>query len=418
MHRARVLHVITRLDRGGSADNTLLTVHGLRTRGFDVALVAGKTAHPSALLGTLDLRKGRDWIEIEELIREVRPLKDLVALIKLYLLIRGGRFDMVHTHSSKAGLLGRWAAKMAQVPILVHTPHGHIFYGYYGTFVSYCFVLLERFTALVTDRIITLTAQEAEDHVQLRVARPDRFLTVHSGVELEGFLNRTVDVGTIRWALGIPEDYFVVGTVGRLCPIKGQSYLMEAARTVVEKIPQTCFLMVGDGELRPELEAQTERLGIAGHVRFLGWRDDVADVLSVMDVFVLPSLNEGLGRAVVEAMAMGKAVVASAVGGVPEVLENGRFGVLVPPRDSEQIAAAVLDLLTDERKREALGKAAKKRAEDFGVEAMVERIERLYQELWDAKRGPRSKVQGPRSKVQGPRVQGPRVEGPGLRRKA
>ena len=375
-----MLHIITRLDRGGSAENTVLTVSGLEGR-FDVELVAGRTTSPTPELSRLGMVKGRDWIEVPELVREIDPLKDLRALFKLYFLIRKGRFQIVHTHSSKAGALGRLAARMAGVPIVVHTPHGHVFYGYYGPLLSRLFAAVERFLALITDRIVTLTERGKWEHVRFKVAGPEKFVVVHSGVDLGPFLEVGADPGRTKEDLGIAPEDRVVGSLGRLVPIKGHRYLIEAAGLVLSRFRNVTFLLAGEGPLRRELEALAEGLGIAHKVVFAGHRDDEAEVISAMDIFVLPSLNEGMGRVLVEAMAEGKPIVATSVGGVPEVVEHGRTGLLVPPKDPDALAGAISELLEHPEMARRFGEAGRERASLFSAERMVERIGKLYDEL-------------------------------------
>ncbi len=380
-YRVRVLHLITRLDRGGSAENTVFTAFGLDRRRFEVTLAAGRTVSPTPGLSRFGMEKGRDWIEVPQLVRDIRPFVDLWALIKLYVLIRRGRFHIVHTHSSKAGILGRLAARMAGVPVVVHTPHGHVFYGYYGPVLSRLFVVLEKLLAPLTDRIVTLTERGKREHVEFGVAGPEKFVVVHSGVELGPFLGVRADPEEIKRNLGIAPGDRVVGSLGRLVPIKGHRYLIEAAGLVLRKRPNVTFLLVGDGPLRRELEVLTEGLGIGHKVVFAGHREDEPEVLSAMDIFVLPSLNEGMGRVLVEAMAEGKPVVATDVGGVADVVEDRRTGILVPPRDPEALAEAILELLDDPEKARRFGEAGRERASLFSVERMVEEIEELYEDL-------------------------------------
>ena len=376
----RVLHIITRLDRGGSATNTLLTAAGLPGR-FRSSLIYGRTrdlpARARELRGTVEM------VEVAELVRDPSPVKDLVALLKLYRLIRRGQFDIVHTHSSKAGILGRIAARLARVSHIVHTPHGHVFTGYAGRIVTTLFILVERWLARFTDRIIGLTEEEVWEHLDREIGAPEQFESIPSGIDLERFSTRPVgfDRSGIRASLHLPNHAFLIGSVGRLEPVKGHAYLLQAFATLAPRFPALYLALVGDGELADALRASAQRSGIADRVLFLGWWDDVTVLLQAFDLFVLPSLNEGMGRALVEAMAAGLPIVASRAGGIPEVLEDGEAGLLVEARSAPGLAQAIEELLLNPVRRVRLGTAARERARAYSVEAMLRKIEALYREL-------------------------------------
>lgn len=375
----RILHVITRLDRGGSALSTLQTAAGLSPR-FRQRLVYGRTREFPRL--DPELLRHLDLVELPQLVREPAPVKDLVALVKLYRLIRGSRVDLVHTHTSKAGILGRLAARLAGVRRVVHTPHGHYFVGgYAGRALTRLFVRLERWAARFTDRIVGLTEQEIRDHVARGIGRPEQFVVIPSGVALPAFEKTAGDARGLRAALGLPGSATVVGSVGRFEPVKGHHYLLEAVARLARRCPDLHVAFVGDGELLPELRRAAEHAGLAGRAHFLGWREDVPAVLHTFDLFVLPSLNEGMGRALVEAMAAGLPIVASEVGGVPEVLAGGAAGVLVPPADAGALARAIETLLGDPALRARLGAAARDRAGQYTAEASLRKLEALYDEL-------------------------------------
>ena len=388
LRKTSVLHLITRLDRGGSADNTILTVSGLQRKGYLVTFVSGQTSNPAVKLAELDWRKGKDWVEVPELIRQISPIRDIKAFFKIYALIKRGRFQIIHTHSSKAGILGRSAAKLAGVPHIVHTPHGHVFYGYYGAFPNHLFVLLERLWARFTDRIVALTEKGKQEHIQLKVAPTDKFAVIPSGVELRSFLKVQKSSPALRQKLGLVSGDRIVGSVGRLVPIKGHRTLLEAAKKVLEQRSDVLFLLVGDGPLEQELKAFSETLGIASRVVFAGYRKEVAKMIALMDIFVLPSLNEGMGRVVVEAMAEGKPVVATKVGGVPELVSDNVTGFLCPPKNAHALAEAILKLLRNKELAGRMGAEGRKRVYPrYDAKVMVEKIERLYGELMKEKAG-------------------------------
>ncbi|MBI2178075.1 MAG: glycosyltransferase family 4 protein, partial [Candidatus Tectomicrobia bacterium] len=375
----RVLHIITRLDRGGSADNTLLSCIGQRRRGHEVVLAAGLGLTEESPMRPEAESEGVQLVRIPSLIRAVHPVKDAVALRACWRLIRGGRFDLVHTHTSKAGILGRLAARLAGGCRVVHTPHGHVFYGYFGPWKTRLFIWAERLMARWTDAIVTLTDREAEEHLALGVGRPSQFVTIFSGIPLPGPKARAGTGPSRRRALGLPAEGALVGSVGRLDPIKGHGLLIQAFALLGDRHPGARLILIGEGEKREEYQALARELGVAEGVRFMGWRDDVGDLLEELDLFAFPSRNEGMGRAAVEAMAAGLAVVAARTGGLPAVVREEETGLLVPPGDAAALSAAIGRLLARPEERRAMGEAGRRLAQAYSAERMCEKIEALYQ---------------------------------------
>ncbi|MFB0565199.1 MAG: glycosyltransferase family 4 protein [Candidatus Aminicenantaceae bacterium] len=382
MQKTKVLHIITRLDKGGSAENTFLTVRGLDKTIFDVTLVGGPVDAPEHNRRKQIEDFGIEYIFIPELVRRISPFNDLKTFCKLYRIIRKGKFDIVHTHTSKGGFLGRFAAKFAGVPIIVHTPHGHVFFGYFGPAKTKLFILLEKIAARITDKIIALTEKEKDDTIKAGIADGDKFVVIFSGVELDKFKELPFyETQNFKKELGIPENSMVAGTVGRLETVKGPEFLIQAAQQIIPAYPNTFFIFAGDGNLRLSLERQARESGVESNVVFLGWRDDVVKIISIFDVFVLPSLNEGMGRVLVEAMALNKPIVASNIGGIPDLVTQGRNGFLVPPKNPEKLAQHIQILLEDKQKREEMGLAGREMALNFSSEKMVEIIAELYKKL-------------------------------------
>ncbi len=369
----RLLHIITRLDVGGSTENTVICATRMPRPEFACSLISGRTTEPPPDLPESLARAGVPWIEIRHLRRPVNPIADGRALGHLYRAIRRARADIVHTHSSKAGFLGRLAARMAGVRRIVHTPHGHIFEGYFSPLRTRAFIVLERVAARFTDRIITLSDEEARDHLRHGIGRPEQFVTIPSGVDLDA----VTAARPARLVSGGP----VIGAVARLVPIKGLQHLVAAAPELFRRAPGARILLVGDGEMRPALEAQARALGLSDRIVFAGFREDIPSVIAAMDVLVLPSLNEGMGRVLVMAMALGKPIVATRVGGVPELLGDGEAGLLVPPGDPAALAEAVGTLLRDPTRAQALGEAGRRRVHRYSVETMLDSLARLYREV-------------------------------------
>jgi len=373
MASLRVLHIITRLDVGGSTENTVLSVTRMPRAEFASSLIAGKTTDPLPGLMEVLSRAGVPVTEIRSLRRAVSPIGDWVALWQLQRAIRRLPVDIVHTHSSKAGFLGRLAARTAGVPRIVHTPHGHVFHGYFSTAMTRGFAVLERIAAPWTDRIITLSDDEARDHLRRGIGRAEQFVTIPSGVDL-------AVVRSARPTRLFPEGP-VVGAVARLVPVKGLHHLIEAAPAVLRRCPAARFLLVGDGEMRSALEAEVRARGLQDRIVFTGFREDVSSIMAGTDLVVLPSINEGMGRVLVMAMALGKPIVATRVGGVAELLGDGEAGLLVPPRDPAALAEAIILLLRDSQRARTLGDAGRRRAPSYSAEAMLEALAKLYREV-------------------------------------
>jgi len=385
VNRYRVAHVITRLCRGGAQENTFHTVRLSDSDRFKVDLISGPTEGAEGSLEPAVEDAGVRILRVPNLVRRPSPIRDYLAYRHLVRLFREGRYDIVHTHTSKAGYLGRMAAARVGVPIIAHTPHGHIFFGYFGGLMTRFFVALERQAARHTDLLIALTETGQDEHLARGIGEHVQWRAIGSGIDLELFENVRANRDRMRIALGVDTDSVLIGAVGRLEPIKGIAYFVEAARAMAGKIPKAEFLVIGDGAERAALERAAEPLG--GRIRFLGLRSNVPELMAALDVLVLPSLNEGMGRVLVEAAAAGTAVVASRVGGVPEVVRDGETGILIAPGDASAIADAVTALCSDTEKRERFGITARERvAPQYGLNAMVASIEDEYTRLLNEKR--------------------------------
>jgi glycosyltransferase involved in cell wall biosynthesis len=385
----KIIHIITRLDMGGSAQNTLQTCKKLSGK-YETILVHGPSyeSRMTALEKQIiedGVKEGRAQgvkvIALPSLVRSIRPVKDFRALISLVWLISKEKPDIVHTHSSKAGILGRLAAKIAGVPYIVHTPHGHVFYGHFGILASKIFLWVERIFSKFTDRMVALSNGEKNDYVKLTVCPPEKLFKIHSGVDLKQFMQPNGNRVEKRRSLGLDQNGAVIGFVGWLLPIKGPAYLLKAMAHIWPDHPTASLVMVGKGELDVDLRAQALRMNANGKVKFLGWREDIDEIMPVFDLLVLPSLNEGMGRVLVEAMAAGKPVVASEVGGIPDLVKHGETGYLVRPADEKALANGIKKLLNDPERAGQMGQRGKEYCRQFSLEAMIEKLDDLYSEL-------------------------------------
>ncbi len=372
----RILHIITRLDPGGSSSICLDMVDGLRKKGFDVSLACGRT-------------KGDippDAIRIGNLRREVSPVRDFLAFFEIFLILKKLKPEILHLHSSKAGLLGRLAGRLSGVPVIFYQPHGNVFYGYFGKFKHFLIWFSEKLAASLADKIIALTEVGKNEFLKFGIARKEKFAVLHNGIPAMTKMPLPPKDEILK-KLKIPSGKKYLTVVGRLEPVKGHGVFLDAFSRISQKFPQAVALLAGDGSLRKFLEKHCEKQELREKVFFLGFRDDIDEIISVSDVLVLPSLNEGFGIAILEAYRQKVPVVASAVGGLPEVVKDGETGILFPPADPVALASACEKLLSDfEWSRRMGDKGRKFFEENFTKEKMIDKLVLLYEKELKVKR--------------------------------
>lgn len=319
--------------------------------------------------------------------RQIRPIGDLIAVYELYKVIARFKPQIVHTQTSKAGIVGRLAAWLAGVPIIVHTAHAFSFHPYLPPMIHWLYVLIEKWAGRFADVVLVDTDSVRAEGLRYGVVTdPKKLVTIPMGIDLKKFSPFPIQNNNIFQVFGIMPQSLVVGTIARLVPDKGLDCFIKMASLVLTQCQGVHFLIVGDGPLRRTLERQAGDLGIRSSVIFAGHRSDVPELLNAMDVFVLPTRREGFGVVFAEAMAMKKPVVGSMIGPVAEVVEDGVTGFLVPPQSAEQFAERVVQLLCDEEKRKTFGEAGRRRVEARFSEAhMCVQIEKQYQALLASK---------------------------------
>jgi glycosyltransferase involved in cell wall biosynthesis len=369
---------------GGAQENTLLSVEGLdRMPEYDVVLLSGvDTGREGELLTRA--RETTNLIVVPELGRAISPLSDLKAFWKLYRLIREGRYHIVHTHSSKAGVLGRIAAWLAGTPFIVHTLHSLVFHEYQAWLVNRTWRAIKKICAPITDHFISVSSIISQKAIAAGVDRPEKFTTIYSGMELDWFLNAEFDPVKVREEFGIPSDAPVVGKIARLFPLKGHNELMDAAPEIVRRVPNVRFFLIGDGILYEHLQARAREYGILDNFVFAGLidRERIPEMISAMDVVVHTSLREGLARVLPQSLAMGKPCVSFDIDGAPEVVINDQTGYLVKPFDSAGLADSVAKILEDGDLRARMGAAGRKLVDPpFRAETIVQQISDVYQML-------------------------------------
>jgi glycosyltransferase involved in cell wall biosynthesis len=370
----KICHIITRLVAGGAQRNTLSCALHQASAGHEVAVISGpETGSEGSLLEEAAAAQAYRLVLAPDLVREVDPRRDWRALLHLLRYLRAQRPDLVHTHTSKAGVLGRVAAKLARIPIVVHTPHGHVFHSYFSRAKEEAFKWCERALALAaTDAIVMLSSGELEDHLREKIMRADQAVIIPSGVPLGDFLALTP-------VPAAPEPR--LGYVGRLADIKGPLDLIRAFALVLDKRPGCRLTIVGDGPLRGEVGALIRELRMDNEVEILGWQSDTRAHLQAMDMLIVPSHNEGMGRVVVEAMAAGLPVVATAVGGLVDLVQDGHTGRLVAPHRPDLLAATILQVLELPDRGRSMGENGRMVAPAFGQDVMFSRLDELYARL-------------------------------------
>ena len=376
---------------GGAQENTLSTVIGQqRDPRFRVTLLSGIDEGPEGTLHERARGADVDLVLVPYLVRPIRPLTDARALVALWRFMRRGRYDIVHTHSSKAGILGRLAARLAGVPIVVHTLHSLVFHEYQAAWKNRVYVWLKRGCAPLTDALISVNEMTTRGALAQGIGRPEQYVTIYSGMDLEPFLSiaSRLPVGEAKRTLGIPEQAPVVGKIARLSPLKGHDQFFDAATRIAARCPEARFLLVGGGALREALEHRARELGLADRTFFVGLvpPERVPELIQAMDVVVHTSLREGIARVIPQAGAVGKPVVAFEKDGAPEVIQEGVSGHLVPVGDSEALARRVLELVAAPERRRAMGAAGRAfAAAHFATDRMVEQIGQVYGRLEQAK---------------------------------
>ena len=356
--RLKIAQVTSSLDRGGSSDIVRITCERLTGLGHDVILISGPTERPARKTAEFLKNFSGHFIEI--------PKHDIAALAELYKIFTREKFDVIHTHTGKAGFLAGIAGRLAGCRAVVHTSHGRVFYGHSRL-------------PFFSDKVIAFTEIEKREMIRQRVCPAEKIVVICPGIEPEPYALHETDRESLKAGFGFSDNDKVVGMVGRLETVKGPEYFVEAASFIAARWPEARFIVAGDGSLRKGLEARVVDLGLEKKFVFAGWREDIPGVLSVIDILVMPSLNEAVGMAAVEAARAGSPLIATNVGGVPEMVKDGDTAILVAPREPRAIADIAYLLLSDPEKRKSMGTAGRAwAAGNFRVETMVKKLERLY----------------------------------------
>ena len=375
---------------GGPALHVSYLSAGLRDRGYETILVAGSVGQGEQSMAYVAEELGVPVVTIPHLHREISPVRDLLATVRLARIIRAERPAILHTHTAKAGAVGRVAAFLAgrrRPPIIVHTFHGHVLRGYFGRFWTGVFRLLERWLARITDALVAVSPEVRDELVAFGVAPASKFRVIRLGIELDERLDRDGAArAETRRVMGIGDERFVMGWIGRMTAVKRTDIVLRSFSRLKDEGVDAVLCMVGDGPDRRSVEDLAGELGVMRDSLFPGYQEDVGPFFAAFDVFVLPSGNEGTPVTAIEALASGCPVVATRVGGVPDVVTDGEDGFLVEPGDVEELAARLAQLANDPDLRGRMGAAGRERMRSrYAVDRLIDDIDRLYRDLLERK---------------------------------
>ncbi len=377
MEKIRHLTIVTKMELGGAQQVALYTLEHLPQASFERYFISGTGGQLDAQVKALPGVTAQFWKSFKH---PIRPLCDLWTAWKLVRFMREHKIQIVHTHSSKAGLLGRLAARWARVPVVMHTVHGWPFHDYQNPWLRRVYVALEQLAARWTTCLVAVSQATRDKGLRHGIGRADQYAVIFPGSDLSGFKPATpAQRKAVRKELGIPEKAQVVGMVACFKPQKAPLDFIRAAGLVQRTLPDAWFVLVGDGVLRPQIEAAASAAGLTGRLVLTGWRQDVAHVMHALDVVAHSSLWEGLPCVFAQALATGLPVVATDVEGAREIIQEAKNGHLVPPGKPEALAAGLVTLLTHPKALKALRQRAPQGAKPFTFQVMQESILKLYQ---------------------------------------
>jgi len=386
MRKIKVLRIIARLNIGGPARHVAVLNEGLEKKRFDSSLIYGKLAGNEGDMSYLAEGGKAKSIFIPELSRDIRPVRDLRAFMRIFSIIKSEKPDIVHTHTAKAGTIGRLAAILARVPIKVHTFHGHIFYGYFSRLLTAAFLQIEKALAFFTDRIVAVSDIQKEELLRkYRIGKKTRYSVINLGFELERFLDPERYKGGLRKKLALKNDALLIGIVGRLEPVKNHEMFLNVAwklkrslaKSESEKIK---FIVIGDGPRRARLMNYAKAYGLEKDVFFTGWIKNMPEAYADLDIVALTSRNEGTPLSLIEALASARCVISTDVGGVKDVV--GDAGILVGENDEGAFVRGLGSLIEFPGQRKEFGERGRERVlKRFSRENLISGVEKLYEEL-------------------------------------
>lgn len=375
----RICHVITKPELGGAQLSTLNILLNLPRDKYNISIIT--SAHGMLEPEFRGMKKAMTFFS-RFLVRPINPLSDILAFIDIFLIYRSNKYDLVHTHSSKAGIIGRWAARLANIPTIIHTVHGWPFNDYQPSILRRFYIFLERITASVTTKIICVSKRDIDIALRYKIAPREKLTLIRYGIPLRKFRESKTDIQLKKRELGIANNDPVIGMISCLKPQKSPADYVRAAIEIYKEMPAVNFLMVGDGVLKSQCKRILDAATLDGRFIFAGWRRDVSEILDVLDVVVLTSKWEGMPISIIEALSKGRVVVATDAGGTSELVKDGVTGYIVEPGSYRQVAKKVLNVLNDRQLFQSVKNRAYSSIDDsFDVSRMVNEIDNLYQRL-------------------------------------
>lgn len=385
MKKIKIAHIITRMILGGAQENTLHTCRELgKDPKYEVTLITGPGLGPEGdLLQTLKRKEPFHLIVLPQMRREINPVRDFIVFFQLFWLFLKNRYNIVHTHSSKAGILGRWAAFFTGIPIRLHTVHGWGFHPYQFPLIRELYICLERITAWITTRLIVVSKLNSQKGLQLKIGNPKKYQTIYSGIEVKRFQTPAPKkIVELKEKFKIPQNKTVIGMVGRFVAQKNPDLLIEIAKKLTSKHKNFFFLMIGDGPLKESLEKKIHQEGLESFFLLPGLQREVQDWIYCLDLVLFPSKWEGLPRVLLQSMAAGKCVLASPADGILEVVKNKKNGQIIRSFNASSWATAILELSEKSALRKKLGEEAQKTVTtQFSDAKMILDLKHLLTEL-------------------------------------
>ena len=381
MNKIKVLRIITRLNIGGPAIHTILLTKGLQNK-YETMLIAGQIESHESDMSYFAKKYEVTPIYLKKMRRELRFPQDLIALWELYRIIKKEKPNIVHTHTAKAGMLGRLAAIILKVPIIIHTFHGNIFQGYFGAIKTRFFILIEKFLARYSTKIIAISKKQKEELVELGICESEKIEIIKLGFDFEDVLPDKTDAGLFRKKNKIPINADLIGIVGRLTPIKNHMLFLNICEEVLKKYQDIYFAIIGDGELKEQLEEEINKRGLKPNVFITGFIKNLKPVYADLDIVLLTSKNEGTPVALIEAMACNKIVMTTNVGGVTDFIDHCVDGFYFPKGEVKLFVDEINNWRLNKIQYEKIkNNASKKAFELFRSERLIKDIKNLYEEL-------------------------------------
>ena len=383
--RKKVLHIITLFSVGGATENTIFTVDGLIKKDYYVDIITGPHISSEGSMYSICKKLNIPVFTFNSLKRNISPFSDLLVIFKLYLFIKKNNYDIVHTHSSKAGVVGRIAAWLAKTPVIIHHNHAKPYHRFQNLFIRTLYKGIEKFASMFCDKIVSVTNTIVDEMVKDKIAPREKFVVIRSGFNIENFKNfNSSNNYKLKTKYGLTNDDIVIGKIARLSVIKGHIYLLKAFEKMCKQIPNAKLLFVGDGENKSELLKFIDKKRLNNKIIFTGLipTNDMPSVISLIDIVVHTALLEGLPRVFTQSLLMGKPVISFDLDGANEVIEDGKNGYLIEPINIEMLTERIIDLASNINKSKNFGSYGKNNIkDDFSIFAMVERNHKLYQEL-------------------------------------